>query len=340
LLSLLHALDVDASAALAHSTNGFQLRDVPPTAAVFDHVVVKMRFGARIYWVDPTFLFQGGGLDAMSEPHYGWVLPLEDYSVALASMEKAPSEEPHLMISETFDFKKGIENGTLRIEMTLRKEFADIARQTVKAYGEDAYMDSVLSAYRQYKLGDLADQSVIDSRDENVVTISVDAPLGKAFKSTQSDGRRTFNYSADTLKSFLPQLSETAPEHSLPVAAPTHIQQNFRALVPDDMAYKRYLTEREFDNDLFRAVITEEAADGVTDYQMSLVVKASSYDKTRHDEIYADHSAAQNILAYHLWRNEEYIENAAMGDNAEQAINLDIPELGDVIESATTDETP
>lgn len=68
LLTLLHALDIDAQAALTQ-------RD--PASLGVDHVLVHARIGERAAWLDATLTHQRGGLDDLSMPAGGQAVLLD-----------------------------------------------------------------------------------------------------------------------------------------------------------------------------------------------------------------------------------------------------------------------
>jgi hypothetical protein len=81
-------LGLDASAALVSTTHGVSLNDFLPSAQVFNHVIVRLRIGERIYWLDPTLPSQTGSLDQVTLPHAGWALPLTPGTGALEALPK------------------------------------------------------------------------------------------------------------------------------------------------------------------------------------------------------------------------------------------------------------
>jgi hypothetical protein len=62
-----------------------------PSAQVFNHVIVRVRIGEKIYWVDPTLPSQAGSLQQLATSHAGWALPL---TAETQTLEALPESEP------------------------------------------------------------------------------------------------------------------------------------------------------------------------------------------------------------------------------------------------------
>ncbi|MES2698558.1 MAG: DUF3857 domain-containing transglutaminase family protein [Pseudomonadota bacterium] len=94
LLALLNELGIEAEAVLVNNTgvdDGFEQR--LPNAGLFNHVLVRVKFGGRDFWMDGT-------LPAVAEPSeapiipYGWVLPLTHQGSTLQHLEWQPYDRP------------------------------------------------------------------------------------------------------------------------------------------------------------------------------------------------------------------------------------------------------
>jgi hypothetical protein len=79
-------LGVNACPALVNTRDGPALDTWLPSAQAFDHCIVRVEVAGKIYWLDPTRLKQPSPLDAMSQCHFGWALPLRDGTAALERM--------------------------------------------------------------------------------------------------------------------------------------------------------------------------------------------------------------------------------------------------------------
>lgn len=85
-------LGLDACPALVNTRDGYVLDTWLPSAQVFDHCIVRLAIGKKVYWLDPTRMVQPSPLDAMSQSYFGWALPLKAGVTALERMADPPVE--------------------------------------------------------------------------------------------------------------------------------------------------------------------------------------------------------------------------------------------------------
>lgn len=79
-------LGVNACPALVNTRDGPAIDTWLPTAQAFDHCIVRVEVAGKVYWLDPTRLKQPSPLEAMSQCHFGWALPLREGQAALERM--------------------------------------------------------------------------------------------------------------------------------------------------------------------------------------------------------------------------------------------------------------
>ncbi|GEA10595.1 DUF3857 domain-containing transglutaminase family protein [Alteromonas sp. KUL49] len=78
LIALLDALGVNAYPALVDTDYTKTLINLPAGVAMFNHVIVKVEFNDKVYWLDPTLSAQFGELDELYQPDYGYGLVLKE----------------------------------------------------------------------------------------------------------------------------------------------------------------------------------------------------------------------------------------------------------------------
>lgn len=107
LLALLHALDIDAEAALVSSTAGDGVNERLPGMFAFDHVMVHARIGGRDYWLDGTRPGDGP-LDSIVVPQFHWALPVRPAGATLVALVQAPNAQPQSETDLRFDATAGL----------------------------------------------------------------------------------------------------------------------------------------------------------------------------------------------------------------------------------------
>ena len=91
LISLLHALGIDASPALVDTTDDLSSPDYPWRLHAFNHVIVHLVRNGTSHWLDPTITYQRGELGKFHEPDYGRALIIAPGVTDLRSMDNANS---------------------------------------------------------------------------------------------------------------------------------------------------------------------------------------------------------------------------------------------------------
>jgi hypothetical protein len=188
-LSLMDALGVEANAALVSTGLGETLPDWPASPITFDHVLTRVRLDGEDYWLDPTEIFQGGVLDVLSQPDYGYALPL-DGSGELVSMERDRSAEPTRIYRDTYDLSEGAdEPARFSVEQVLTGIPADVQRGVFASFSR-VDLEEAMTGYYSSFLGDaeIADAAqFIDDIDANRFTVTYDFNLNDPYTEDDED---------------------------------------------------------------------------------------------------------------------------------------------------------
>ncbi|MEO1022302.1 MAG: DUF3857 domain-containing protein [Bacteroidota bacterium] len=100
LASMLVAMGVEAHPMLVNSTVTESLEDYLPSPKVFDHCVVTYVYKGERFFVDPTINNQGGTIDDLSFPDYGYGLVLKEGETEL--IELPADEASKIDVEEVF----------------------------------------------------------------------------------------------------------------------------------------------------------------------------------------------------------------------------------------------
>ncbi|HEY3222001.1 MAG TPA: DUF3857 domain-containing protein [Gemmatimonadales bacterium] len=101
LITMLRALGVTARPALVSTSYHEHVASFHPTTTVFDHAIVQVELGGRNYWIDPTALYQRGGLRDVAA-WFGSALVLGGGGDSLVPMEGMGGTEPTTDVAVTF----------------------------------------------------------------------------------------------------------------------------------------------------------------------------------------------------------------------------------------------
>lgn len=94
LLAILRELGVEAEPVIVATSgaDGMELRT--PSAALFNHVIVRARIGGRSYWLDGTRQGELGDLDSLKPPPFRWALPIRTAGAKLEEIPVTPFTRP------------------------------------------------------------------------------------------------------------------------------------------------------------------------------------------------------------------------------------------------------
>ena len=131
-VTLLRALGVSARPALVSTSYGSHLAAFQPTAALFDHVVVVLDLDGGRHWVDPTALYERGGLDDAT-PLFGAALVLGGGADSLVAIPDVPAAHPVTDVTVSMTLRGADSAATMRVNTRYSSQAADDVRASVRA---------------------------------------------------------------------------------------------------------------------------------------------------------------------------------------------------------------
>jgi transglutaminase-like putative cysteine protease len=139
LLALLKELGVQAEPVLVATAGGDGLNFRVPSAAQFNHVLVRAHIDGADYWLDGTRTGDRGGLATLRPPGYRWGLPIQAGGAGLVEIAQPPLAVPDSDIVMRIDASAGLDApAPTRMTMTLRGDGGRaIARMTEAASRAD-----------------------------------------------------------------------------------------------------------------------------------------------------------------------------------------------------------
>lgn len=99
LCAMLQRLGIDAVPALVNSVTGQRLDEATPGAYAFNHCIVRVRLAGKTWWLDAAGGEQGGDLDHVLQPAFGWALALEPH----ARLEPVATQDEPVLIQSSED---------------------------------------------------------------------------------------------------------------------------------------------------------------------------------------------------------------------------------------------
>lgn len=170
LISLLKAMDIEALPALVDTEETKRLKELPPSASVFNHVIVTLKQNGERYWLDPTVSYQRGTLEYLEQPDYGYALIIDKGESALTSMAQKPVNTNVSVEDNFFIAEKVSEPSRFETQYTYAEFEAINRRSNIASSG----LNSVAKSYFEYYQGFLTGLSVNEA-----MTISEQEQTGK-----------------------------------------------------------------------------------------------------------------------------------------------------------------
>jgi len=170
LKTVLRALGIRASVALASLETGYGNIDRLPSAQPFDHMIVGVQLRGQTVWMDPTGTNEGGNLASAVQPDYGYVLPLRSG----ATLEKiTPLQLVRFRRDMTETFLFTTQGTILQVQTRFSGEGANWQRSYWAQNSVARIAAEFLSYYaRNYPgIRETDPPVLLDQRDANIVTV-------------------------------------------------------------------------------------------------------------------------------------------------------------------------
>jgi transglutaminase-like putative cysteine protease len=128
LVALLRGLGFQAFPALVDTRTGRVLDTLLPSAGAFNHAIVAFDLDGRRHFVDATAAHEGGKLEDLAPPTFGYALVLAPDTTALFRIPDETTEAPSLSVHETYHVEPNQKAATLTVESVFRRERANAKR--------------------------------------------------------------------------------------------------------------------------------------------------------------------------------------------------------------------
>lgn len=233
LATVLERLGIAAVPALVSNDRGKGVAEFPPAASVFDHVIVRVRLGTEVVWVDPTQTSEGGSPRASDLRQLGVALPVAAGTRGLETIAPPADATGAIEIRERIEPAADGGTAKLMIETVYRGWQAHARRRSFAGARPEEVSRRYADYYRR-RYGDLdvsAQADIRDDREANVLTVKEAYQLKSPF---EEDGRiRVLELYADALQApaQLPEsIKRVGPLH---VGLPSHYRHEVEVQLPE-----------------------------------------------------------------------------------------------------------
>jgi transglutaminase-like putative cysteine protease len=234
LVTLLRALGVEAYPALVNSDEARGVADRVSSPGAFDHVIAKMRWNDRDYWLDATVSGQGGGLNGLVQADFGLALVLDGSIGGLEVIPTRQGVEPDESVVETFDLRKGRDKAaTFNVKTVYREEEADAMRVKMRSTTATATGKDYLEYYRKSYPGARMTKplAIRDNRADNIFTVEENYEIDKPFRKNKK-GEWKFHLEAYLVSDRTKEPDKAERTTPLARAFPMHVHHRIFVDLP------------------------------------------------------------------------------------------------------------
>lgn len=170
LVLMLRELGIAASPVLVSTSYRDHLSGVEPTAAYFDHAIVRAEVEGKEYWLDPTALYQRGPLASVAA-QFGVGLVLGGGLDSLVPMPRVAVAEPLTEVETTFELGEVGKPVTMRVVTDYRGGAATDLRGSIRGKSVEKLRRDFTEFYAEGYPGIEAeiDPDVEDNEATNVI---------------------------------------------------------------------------------------------------------------------------------------------------------------------------
>ncbi len=236
-LTMLKALGIDARAALVNTEIREGVKDRVPSAAAFNHVLVRAQVGAQTYWLDPTSDPQTGTLQSISQPYFGFALVVDPETRDLEPMPQGVATQTVRKIRTEFDATQGIgQTATLTITTELSGRSAERQRSDLARSNLEELQRNYLNFYDSYYPGIAlaAPISVSDNTRTNVLTVVERYRIGKFWTGGTKPDDLEASVGVPDLSSMLREPAERVRNAPLAITHPSVVDSTLVVRLPED----------------------------------------------------------------------------------------------------------
>jgi transglutaminase-like putative cysteine protease len=194
LLALLKALGVPAEPALVSTAGGDGLDERLPSAAAFNHVLVRAQIAGKTYWLDGARTGDVTGLAALQPPPWIWALPVRAGGAGLERIVQVPLDRPVVETLLRLDASAGLDRpAPARIEIRFTGDAANTFREGSARQARDDVQRTLRQNFQKtYSWIDVQTADWFDDPSSGSIRLVLTGPADMAWRLNPDLGVREF----------------------------------------------------------------------------------------------------------------------------------------------------
>ena len=285
-VALLRRLGIDAEPALVSIEHGKATMERLPSAALFDHVIVRARIDGKSYWLDPTLSEQHGDLRSLDVHDYGAALPVLAGVDALVPVLAPGSTNNSITVSERFEPNAAGDTVDLQVSSVYTGQRAEYMRWRVNSEGVDE-LSRTFSDYYRKRYSDLSVSAplvVDDPSDGDRLTLTEHYMLKNAWTSKLGQVRQIELY-ADGLAGDTALPSSIDRSGPLALARPSTLKHEITLVLPEGWS-------------LVNAPENVQVKAGEVAYERQALRSPRTFELKHRLDILSDHVPAAHVAGF------------------------------------------
>lgn len=328
-LAMARKLGLPAYAAMVHSKKGEYLPERLPSLSLFNHVIVYFQLDGKNYWLDPTIYPQGGDLDNLYQPDYGYALIIDEQTTHLTRMNSEKLASDHKTVEEKFDLSNGYDKP---VKYTIKTTYRSWLADNIRREFQNNAPQSISQNYINYYAKSYPDISIFtplifeDDLINNKFTIIENYSLEAPWIENPDKQRLELSFSSYEIDNSMSKTSTPIRSMPLKISFPVKVRQKIMVHLPDSWdikndefivennAFKYHFSER-YDNKILTLEYKYEtvekliSADSAQQYNkdVSRIFRQSSYMLSREDPNAPEYTPIADSSPSFYDENEEII---------------------------------
>lgn len=224
LKTLLALMDVESSPVLVHTFLKGHISDINPSTKNFNHVILQVKFENNLFYLDPTYAYQGGnGLKSMSCNEHERGLVLDSHTTDLVEFPDSPLE-PQMIASRTFE----VFNTKPEVRLITKVLYRDAEANRLRAYYKQTSSREIESSIHDYyaqKYGQLEMETPLviqDDFENNEVLLEMTFKFANLWKTTEDSPVKTITIFPSTIQNLCQQNFSVMRKSPLQLEHPCH----------------------------------------------------------------------------------------------------------------------
>ncbi len=249
LARLLSHQGIRSEPALVHTRYSNGISELLPSPGAFNHVISKIVFNDKIYWVDGTRNYQGNTLSERGVNNYGVALIVDKNNDTLVNMYDTTPQQYKIKMHEHFEISNYAKPLLYTVKTTyygneaeyMRYKFANNSTKNISK----TYLDYYLKQYKDVEQIDTV--RTFDSKNNNTFTVEEHYKLKSAIEEKETTYVLSINMSA--FSNYLKSPEKQKRDLPLSLYGPATIENTFSVHFPEppNMSFSdeetRYTTE-------------------------------------------------------------------------------------------------